>query len=361
MAEPASSPRGPLWELTVFRIKDAVRDPMALFWTFVFPIFVAVGLGLAFREGPLAPQRVALACADEALCASASGRLAAEPRIAITRVALQSALSDLERGKWELVLEIASPQPGSSAPSVVYHYDPTRREAQLARLAAQVALDNRSAANDAAAAAQRDQLHRRPGGRYIDYLMPGIIALNLMGSGVWGIGLSIVDSRKRKLMRQFATTPMRRSHYLLSYMLSRLLFLVPEVLFLLAFGVLAFGTPIQGSWFAIAVLSLVGAFAFAGLGLLVGARVNSAEAAAGWANFVMMPMWLFSGVFFSYEAYPAAFQPVIKVLPLTALSDALRAVINEAVPLSACAGELIVLVLWTVGSFALALRIFAWK
>ena len=138
------------------------------------------------------------------------------------------------------------------------------------------------------------------------------------------------------------------------------MFLVPEVVFLLAFGALAFGTPLRGSFTAIAALSLVGALAFTGLGLLVGARVQSAEAAAGWANFVMMPMWLFSGVFFSYELFPAALHPAIRALPLTALSDAMRAVLNEAAPLSACLPQLAVLLLWTAGSFALALRLFRW-
>jgi ABC-type multidrug transport system permease subunit len=188
--------------------------------------------------------------------------------------------------------------------------------------------------------------------------MPGIVALNLMGSGVWGIGFSIVDARRRKLMRQLATTPMRRSDYLLSYMLSRMVFLVPEVVLLFGFGVLAFGAPVRGSLFAVAVLSLIGALAFTGIGVLIGARTQSSEAAAGWANFVMMPMWLFSGVFFSYELFPPELQPAIRMLPLTALTDALRAVTSEAAPLAACTGELAILGAWTVVSFALALRLF---
>jgi ABC-2 type transport system permease protein len=354
MAEPAHEPRGPLWELTVFRIKDAARDPMALFWTFVFPIFVAIGLGLAFRSEAPAAERVAFACtADGGDCQALAQRLRLEPRIAVSDATRQAALTDLSRGKFALVLEVGRSEGG--APAVTYHYDPMRKEAHLARLAAQRAIEQGGARG-----LGRDQLHERPGGRYIDYLMPGIVALNLMGSGVWGIGLSIVESRRKRLMRQFATTPMRRSHFLISYMLSRLLFLVPEVAFLLAFGALAFGTPMQGSLLAIALLSLIGALAFTGLGLLVGARAQSAEAAAGWANFVMMPMWLFSGVFFSYELFPETLHPLIRALPLTALSDAFRAVLNEAAPLAACAPELAVLLLWTVGSFAVALRLFRW-
>lgn len=256
MAErPQRPPRpcSPLWELTVARIKEAVRDPSALLWTFAFPVFLALVLGFAFRATP---------------------------------------------GQAE---------------------------------------------------------------RYIDSLLPGLVALNLMGSGIWGIGYAIVDQRRRRVIRQLATTPLRRSDYLLSYMLSRLSFLVPEVALLFGFGVVVFDTPLRGSLGALAALSLLGALAFTGLGVLIGARLASAEAAAGWANLVMTPMWLCSGVFFSYAQFPAGLHPAIRALPLTALTDALRRVALDAAPLSACASELWVLSAWTAFSFALALRLFRWQ
>lgn len=348
--------RSALLELTIARVKEALRDPTALFWTFVFPIFLAIVLGLAFRATPGGAQRVALVCSEPAAeCAALSARLSSEPQIGIQPAQLAPALHDLGRGKLELVLELVHAAAGAR-PTLTLHFDPSRKEAHLARLAIAARLGQ---------APPELELRERPyterGGRYIDFLMPGIVALNLMGSGVWGIGLSIVDQRRRRLIRQLATTPMRRGDYLLSYMLSRLVFLVPEVAFLFGFGVLAFGTPLRGSMAAIALLSLLGAFAFTGLGVLIGARTASVEAAAGWANFVMMPMWLFSGVFFSYELFPARLLPAIRALPLTALTDALRAVTNDAAPLSACAGELGVLGLWTALSFALALRTFRWQ
>jgi ABC-2 type transport system permease protein len=356
MAEPrdANRPGPPLWELTVARVKEVLRDPGALLWTFGFPVFLMVVLGLAFRSSPLAPQRIVLACASQDACGPLAARLAQEPRLAVQQKPLTAALRDMARGKLDLVIEV--PRAGSGEPRVVYHYDPTRREAHLARLAAQVALDDRPSALPG-----RDRLHTERGGRYIDFLMPGVVALNLMGSGVWGIGFSIVEQRRRKLMRQLATTPMRRSDFLLSYMFSRLVFLVPEVALLFGFGALAFDTPVTGSWFAIAVVSVVGAFAFTGIGVLIGSRVESSEAAAGWANCVMMPMWLLSGVFFSYELFPEALHPTIRAMPLTALADALRAITNEGAPLAACADELGILAFWTALSFALALRLFRWQ
>ena len=246
----------------------------------------------------------------------------------------------------------------------MYHHEPSRKEARTALFAAQIALGPLGSLPAQPAGTRfsaREQPHSEVGGRYVDYVMPGIIALNLLGSGVWGVGYSIAEQRRRKLMRQLATTPMKRSHFLLSYMLSRLVFLVPEVGLLVLFGVLAFGTPVRGSLGAIAVLSLVGSCAFSAIGVLIASRADNSEAISGWANVVMLPMWMFSGVFFHYELFPEAFHPFIRALPLTALSDSLRAVINEAAPLASCASELIVLALWSVLSFALVLKLFRWQ
>ncbi|HMI94502.1 MAG TPA: ABC transporter permease [Polyangiales bacterium] len=347
--------RGPLWELTVSRIREALRDPQALFWTFAFPVLVLIGLGVAFRAAPPSPESVALACSLPAgACTELRAALAKQPAIAVRELELPNALAELRRGKLALAIEA-----GGSAldPSLVYHHDPSRKEARTALFAVQLALGQTAAPR----MRSREQAHTEVGGRYVDYLMPGIIALNLLGSGVWGVGYSIAEQRRRKLMRQLATTPMRRSHYLLSYMLSRLVFLVPEVALLLVFGVLAFGTPVRGSLWAIAALSLAGSCAFSALGVLIAARADNSEAIAGWANVVMMPMWLFSGVFFNYELFPVEFHPLIRALPLTALSDGLRAVTNEAASLTSCTSELLVLAAWSVVSFALAMKLFRWQ
>jgi ABC-type multidrug transport system permease subunit len=338
----------PLYTLTAARIKEALRDPGSLFWTFGFPVLLAVVLGLAFREGSQEAQRVAIACASDAqTCSEIAQRIGKAPRVRVSTLQLEEALGELGRGKLELVLEVAAGSAGHAGQagkaSVVQHFDPARTEAQLARLAAHAALGEPSSQ-----LALSEKPYARIGGRYIDYLMPGIVALSLMGSGVWGIGYSIVETRRRKLMRQLATTPIRRADFLFSYMLSRLLFLVPEVALLFAFGVLAFDTPMRGSLLAIAVLSALGGFAFTGLGLLIGARVASAEAVAGWANVVMGPMWLCSGVFFSYERFPEAAWPLIRALPLTALADGLRAVTNDGVSLAQLASELLVLGVWAL-------------
>jgi ABC-type multidrug transport system permease subunit len=174
------------------------------------------------------------------------------------------------------------------------------------------------------------------------------------------VGFVTVDMRIRKLLKRFVATPMRRTDFLAGVMLSRLLFLVPEVLILLVFAWLAFGVVIYGNLLSVAFLILLGAVTFAGLGLLVASRAKTLEAVSGLMNLVMLPMWLLSGIFFSSDRFPAAAQPFIQVLPLTALNNSLRAVMQEGASLASQWPEVANLSVWAVVTFALALKLFRW-
>jgi len=199
------------------------------------------------------------------------------------------------------------------------------------------------------------------GARYVDFLVPGLIGMNMMGSGLWGLGFTVVIARSRKLLKRFAATPMRRSHYLLSFMLSRLVFLVLEVAAVIVFAWLAFGFTVRGSWVELTLISVLGGFTFSGIGLLVAARPTTIEGVSGLMNFIMLPMWLLSGTFFSSERFPQVLQPFIKALPLTALNNILRSVMNEGASLSSNWIPITVLLVWCLVSFVVALRIFRWQ
>ncbi len=158
--------------------------------------------------------------------------------------------------------------------------------------------------------------------------------MNLMNSGMWGIGFALVEQRQRKLLKRFVASPMRRSDFLLALASSRLVLMLIELVLLLGFGVLVFHLQIAGSWATILTITTIGALCFGGIGLLTASRAQKIETISGLINVVMMPMWILSGVFFSYERFPVVFHPFIKALPLTALNDALRAAILEGAPLS---------------------------
>ncbi|MDB4976764.1 MAG: yadH [Myxococcaceae bacterium] len=341
--------RHPLVELTLARVKEFGRDPGAIFWTFGFPVVLALCLGLAFRSSPTPELRVALACSFD--CSALLADLERSTELTVDRSTHDSGLASLRKGKVDLLID------ASDALTLTYRFDPTRPEGKSARMAAELAVDPNPSPRHYVRSIEDVQ----PGARYIDFLLPGLLGVNLLSSSVWGIAFSLVEARRRKLLKQLSATPMRRRDYLLSIMLSRLLFLGFEIGAILGFGALVFGVPIRGSLGAVFALCLLGSLSFTGLALWVASRARSIEAASGWSNVAILPMWLLSGVFFSYERFPEWLWPTLRWLPLTALNAGLRAVINEGQSLGALTHEALVLSVWAALTFTVALRTFRWQ
>src|SRR5437660_3882471 len=339
----------PLAQLTLARMREFVREPEAIFWVFGFPIVMAFALGIAFRNRGPGELRVGVArgAGDSALAAT----LDRSPRLAAAVLDSATARLQLRTGRVALLVVPGDP--------LVYRYDSTRTESRLARLEVDAELQRARGRSDVVAV--RDERVTEPGSRYIDFLIPGLLGMNLLGSGIWGVGFSVVQARQKKLLKRFMATPMRRSHYLLAFILSRLLFLGGEVVALLGFGRIMFGVGVHGSLAALATVNVLGAFSFAGMGLLIASRARTIEAVSGLMNLVMLPMWVLSGTFFSYARFPEAMQPFVRALPLTALNDALRAVMIDGSPLARLGTPLGIVTAWGVASFAVALQIFRWR
>jgi ABC-2 type transport system permease protein len=349
------------WHLLLARIKEMQREPEVIFWVFLFPLLLAFGLGIAFRSRPGSVPSVAIGAGPGA--GAVLQMTQRSPQSLHAQIVPEAeALNGFRLGRFDLVIIPKEGGPNQAGPdrggSLEYRYDPARPESVLARVQADDALQ--TAAGRANPLSTSARASSEPGARYIDFLIPGLVGMNLMNSGMWGVGFALVDYRQRKLLKRYVATPMRRSDFLLALTSSRLVLMVLELGFLLGLGMLIFHMRVVGSWLAIVLLGALGASAFAGLGLLTASRAQKIETVSGLMNLVMMPMWVFSGVFFSYERFPAAVHPLIRALPLTALNDALRATILEGAPLAAQAGRLAVLLAWTAGSFLLALTWFRW-
>jgi ABC-type multidrug transport system permease subunit len=185
--------------------------------------------------------------------------------------------------------------------------------------------------------------------------------MNIMGSSVWGIGFAIVDARRKRLLKRFVATPMRRPHYLLSFLLMRLTLMIIEVSVITAFAAFVFGVPLRGAIWQLAIVAIVSALAFGGIGLFIAARARTIEGASGLMNVVMLPMWVGSGVFFSASNFPNAIQPFIQALPLTAAVDAFRANMLQGGSWSAVGPELLILAVWFTIPFVAALKMFRWQ
>ncbi len=336
-------------ELTSVRTKEFLRETEAIFWVFGFPLLLALALGFAFREK--APDRIPVAVLAGPSAPQEAAALSKSPALSPRVLTEAEAHDALRRGKVSLVVDASH--------SLVYRFDPTSPDGRTARREADDALQSAAVRRNPMPA--RDEYVHEQGARYIDFLIPGLLGMNLMGTGMWGMGFTIANARMKKLLKRLIATPMRKSQYVMSQFLSRLIFLTIEVIVLVAFGWLVFGVRVNGSIAVLALLCIVGGYAFSGLGLLSASRARTLEGVSGLMNLIMMPMWLCSGVFFSYERFPNAAKPFIRALPLTMLNDALRAVMNDAAPLTKILPHLALLALWGIVTFAIGLKIFRWQ
>ncbi|HEX6101068.1 MAG TPA: ABC transporter permease [Thermoanaerobaculia bacterium] len=347
---PARKPtHSPLLELTVYRLKEFLREPDAVFWVFAFPMLLTLALGFAFREKP--PDRIPVGVSEGPFAQRHLAAMQKSPALQARIYAEQLGREELRRGKISLLVEGGTPP--------VYRYDPTRPESRTAKVEVDAALQAGVGRRDAFTA--KEEHVTEQGSRYVDFLVPGLIAMNIMGTGLWSISFAIVNARLKKLLKRFLATPMRKSSYLAAQFLSRLVFLVLEVGVVAVFAWLVFDVAVRGPIWLFCFLCLLGGAAFAGIGVLVSSRVRTLEGVNGLMNVVMLPMWICSGVFFSYERFPDAAKPIIRALPLTALTDALRAVMNDGYGLAAVTPQIVNLALWTVVSFLIGLKIFRWS
>ena len=354
----------PVWNLTLARLKEFLRQPAAIFWVYGFPLIMITALGVAFREDPTEHIAVDLVQSRDqssrsspdqpSAVASLRETLAADTRFQITTDSAENWRKRLQAGKTDLVIEVLPA--GSSNPFQLWD-EPRRAESRLARHAVEAAL-LRKEQNTSPLEVNHLQ---EPGSRYIDFLLPGMLGMSLMGGGMWGVGFVIVDMRVRKLLKRFLATPMRRSDFLLAIMFSRLAFTLADIVFLLLIGYLAFNVRCYGSYLDLAAATLLGGVSFCGIGLLVASRAETLETASGLMNLVMLPMWILSGVFFSSERFPAEVQPLLNLLPLTALNQLLRGIMLEGSSIARFLPQVAILAAYGAITFALALRIFRWR
>ena len=343
----------PLFALSAARIRSFLREPGAVFWTFGFPLLITVALGIAFRNQ--GPTRFAVAVAEGPRAAAIVATLKQDDAVDVRMLSATEAAAQLRTGAVLVVVD------GGTSPTLselTYAFDPSRPEAPAARRAIDDRLQRGAGRKDVLTATDRVAVAR--GSRYVDWLVPGLLGMQLLSGALWGTAWNIVTARQRKLLKRLAATPMRRAHYLLSFRVAGLLFVPVQVLILFVFARVAFGVVVHGSSLAVLALSLLASWSFAGLGLLCASRAENTETANGLINVVTLPMYILSGVFFSSARFPAFVQPAVRLLPLSAFNEALRHIVNDGASLASQGFPLAVLVVWGVLSSVVALRLFRW-
>jgi ABC-2 type transport system permease protein len=400
-------------EIAWMTFRDFIRTPEAVFWTYGFPTIMALALGFAFSRGEIPEVKIAVSDvswsevgwpqldpdSDVVWPSVADGSLSfgtpAESMVLILgntnrdRVTIETASPDeaerrLVRGECDLIVrptvrdgvtlpdDVAalSGDPDamlavSTALDGVLRFDPTRAESDLARNLVELAIDRQRLAaleSPGAIPVRAVEPVTEPGSRYIDFLIAGLIGLNLLGSGLFGIGFNLVQMRVNKMLRRLAVTPMRRSEFLVAFLLGRLVLTIPETAATIVLGCLVFNVPMPLEQLPLLTLVVaVGALAFCGLGILIASRARSIEAVSGLMNLAMVPMWILGGCFFSVERFPDVFWPVIACVPMHWLTDATRDVMLSGAGLADVAVPLLVLTGWSVVTFAIAAKLFRWQ
>ena len=355
MSELRRSRLAAIRQLSLMRLRLFYREPGAVFWTFGFPLVISLVLGIAFRNRPPEPVVVAVEAPAEVPAERverAQAILAAAKDVDAKRMSRTEAEAALRTGKVSLVVV-------PTADGYAYQFDPTRPESRLAHSVTDDLLQRGEGRKDIFAGERRAVTE--PGSRYIDFLVPGLIGLGLMSTGLWGIGFSLSEMRTKKLLKRLLATPMRRSDFLLSFLVVRSFTLLFELPPLLLFARFVFDVRIEGSIAALVAIAMVGGLTFAVMGLLIASRAENPQVISGLINVVSFPMYLCSGVFFSSARFPDALQPFLRSLPLTALNDALRAVMIDGASLVTVARPVGVCAAWGLGCFLLALRLFKWR
>ncbi len=338
-----------LRELVLVRFRSFYREPGVLFWSFGFPILLSIALGIAFRNRP--PEPVRAAVEEGAGAEQIRHSLTEGGEVMVKTCSVDEARAELRSGRVAIVV--------SPGPPHTYQFDPTRPESRLARAIVDARLQKAEGRHDAFE--PRETRITEPGSRYIDFLIPGLIGSGLMQGGLWGVAYVIVEMRTKKLMKRLIATPMKKRDFLLAFVLVRALFLLIELPVLVGFGMLVFDVPMRGSLVTFAAVATFGSLSFAGLGLLIASRAENTQTVGGLINLASLPMFIASGTFFPSSRFPDVVQPFVRALPLTALNDALRALMLDGSGISGITRELLIIAVWGVGSFALALRFFRWR
>jgi ABC-2 type transport system permease protein len=344
----------PITQLFLARFREFMRQPEAVFWSYVFPLVMMLALGLAFRSEPMEAISIVVqkGPGSEALTAT----LGQSRNLIVSTGTEAECRQQLRAGQSELIVASNS---DDATRGYRFVFDPTRPGSVHARDAANDVLQRAAGRKDPVDTT--DLAVTEPGSRYIDFLVPGLIGMGLMGGGVWGVGFAIVDMRIRQVLKRFLGTPMKKSHFVAAMMFSRMVFMIPEIIIVLLVSRYLFGVVNHGSYLSVMLLIALGAFEFAGIGLLIASRAKTLEAVSGLMNLAMVPMWIGSGIFFSARRFPEFVQPVIELLPLTPLISALRHVMQEGAGVLQIIPELSVISIWGVATFLVAIRIFRWE
>jgi len=348
-----------------------LRNRQALFWTFFFPVLLMGLLGIVFGGGFGGDFNLAIVKLDDGMVANVVVQ-AFKNADGVTVSVAQSedeALARLEDGSVQGVLVLPPDLQKSFADKdgttrLPFHYDNSdvATAGQVVGVTQQIV---EAVGNEIANV--QPTLGVTPTGvksaslDYLDFLVPGIVALSIMQTAIFGVGGTLVTYKEKGVLRRLRATPLPMRSFMGSNVLVRIVTSLVQMVIVLAVGMLLFGVTINGSLLVVTVVSVVGSAAFVSLGFAVAAVSKNMEIAQALMNVIQTPMMFLSGIFFPMNNAPAWIQPIVKLLPLTYLANALRAVIIDGAGLWEVRWDLAVLFAVTGVFVIIAWRFFRWE
>ncbi len=352
--------------------KQFVRDRGALFFSFIFPIMFILIFGWAFSDPGVATFDVALVDEGSPVTAGAIEEGLRQVIIDDNSVfeveagELEKSLDSLRNGDIDAVIVIPGDMDSSvdahSPDNLDVYYDPSQTYNQqimvpiLNEVINQVDRIIQGAPviiNLEEHSIQTKEL------RYIDYLVPGILGMSLMFTGIFG-GVPVIQQRQAGIIRRLGCTPLRRSMLVFGDLVFRMIIVILTAAIIVGVGRLIFDVQMVGNWFSLCGIVILGTLVFSCIGYLIAAFVKTEEGAIPIINAITFPMMFLSGTFFEVTNMPSFIQPVVDVLPLTYVSDALRQIMVDGVPLHSMGIDIAVMVGWTAACLAVTIRFFRW-
>ncbi|OFY58463.1 MAG: hypothetical protein A2Y87_12275 [Bacteroidetes bacterium RBG_13_46_8] len=355
------------WQLVYIEFLSFFREPGALFWSFLFPVVMAWGLGIAFSSRMETNKNIGLILTHpsyaDSLRAIGHDTMDSDSEIVLSignknsgiihfrfhQTGWDEASVLLKRGTISLIIEEKDFKPR-------FHFDPQNSDGKLAYLQIEPLLNKR----EDVYGRKEISIIKQKGIRYIDFLIPGIMAMNLMMSIMWGVSYTMIERRSKKLLRRMVATPMNKAEYLYAQFFARFVLCILEAVIIMSFASYYFGITVEGSWLALLLLFIAGFITFSGFSVLISSRTSNTYIGNGMINIFVMPMMLLSGIYFSYHNFPDVVIPYIQMLPLTILADHFRAVFIEGAGLAQSLKAIGVLTVLGIFAFSIGLRIFKW-
>ena len=366
--------RNPFIQLILVNYREFIREPGIVFWSLIFPVLMSWVLGVAFSNRGELTQTVAiiepaavrniplaafLANAEPVITGKDSAiteyrKTIANPKLGNTSYRFlltrwEDALLMLKRGQATIIMEARSD-------SLFFHFDPKNPESRLNYITLSAIIKDESFIKETGSI----KVLEKTGTRYIDFLIPGLLAMGIMNTFLWGISYALIEMRSKKLLRRMIATPMKKSSYLISHFVARVTLAIIEASVLYLFARLYFHIEIQGSLLALIMIFLAGNICFTGIGVLLASRTSSSRIGSGLINFISLPMTVLSGVFFSYHNFPDFVIPFIQTLPLTMLADSIRSIFTEGTGMTQNLPEFFILSGLGIVCFIIGLRIYKW-